>query len=75
MTTLEWILLSLIIAGGLGAQWYFYFMAQKFRREAREAYIKVRKANADFAEAAALLKYGAVQEAIELLAKYDREDT
>jgi len=46
----------------------------KIREETRDAARYVRKANRDFAEAAALLKYGAVDEAIELLAKYDRED-
>jgi hypothetical protein len=75
MSAAEWIFFSVAIAFNVIASWSFYLASMKSEKETAALKDYVRKANADFAEAAALLQYGAVQEAVELLRPYAHEET
>lgn len=75
MSVAEWTFFAVAIAFNVLASWSFYLASVKSERETKALKDYVRKANADFGEAAALLQYGAVQEAIELLKPYAIEES
>lgn len=73
MTTIEWIIIAIAFAASMVPNGYLYWASMQNKAEAQEMMDYVCKANADFAEAALLLKYGAVLEAVETLEPYRHE--
>lgn len=70
MSVVETAVILCALAANIAYNLYVSRAACKDRREAETMLREARKTNADFAEAALLVRYGAVDESIEMLAPY-----